>query len=65
MASGSLNRTVTAFAAGLFTFAFIIVAYGLWLLFGNLVIFAAAASVVIAVFVYLVDKLTDKGADVS
>ena len=65
MASGSLNRVVTAFAAGLFVFAFIILAYGLWLLFGNLVIFAAAASVVIAVFVYLVDKLTDKGQDVG
>lgn len=53
-----INRVTLAFAAAVFSFAFILVAYGLFLLFGNLVLYAGAASIVVGMLVYLIDALT-------
>lgn len=55
-----INRVTIAFAAAVFVFAFILLAYGLYLIFGNLVLYAAAAAVVAGMFVYLVDAVTSK-----
>jgi hypothetical protein len=55
-----INRVTIAFAAAVFIFAFILLAYGLYLVFGNLVLYAAAAGVVVGMFVYLVDAVTSK-----
>ena len=55
-----INRVTIAFAAAMFVFAFILLAYGLYLIFGNLVLYAAAAAVVAGMFVYLVDAVTSK-----
>ena len=53
-----ITLPVLALAAGLFVFAFVLLAYGLYLLFGQLVVFAAAAGVVAGLLVYLLDTLT-------
>lgn len=53
-----INRVTLAFAATVFAFAFILVAYGLYQLFGELVVYAAAASIVVGMLVYLIDALT-------
>jgi hypothetical protein len=53
-----ITLPVLALAAGLFVFTFVLLAYGLYLLFGQLVVFAAAAGVVAGLLVYLVDTLT-------
>jgi len=55
---GMITRTTLALAAGVFVFAFVLLAYGLYLIFGQLVIYAAAASVVVGLLVYLLDVLT-------
>jgi len=55
---GMINRITLAFAATVFAFAFILVAYGLYQLFGELVVYAAAASIVVGMLVYLIDALT-------
>jgi hypothetical protein len=55
-----VTRSVIALAAAAFVFAFILLAYGMFQIFGNLVIYAAAAGVVVGMFIYLVDALTTK-----
>lgn len=55
---GMINRVTLAFAGTMFAFAFILTAYGLYQLFGELVIYAAAASIVVGVLIYLFDALT-------
>jgi hypothetical protein len=55
-----MNRSVIALAASVFVFAFILLAYGLYELVGNLSIYAACAAIVVGMFVYLVDALTSK-----
>ena len=55
-----MTRTLLALVAGLFVFCFVLLSYGLYLLFGMLVLYAAAAAVVSATLVFVVDMLSEK-----
>jgi len=55
-----MNRSVIALATSVFVFAFILLAYGMYQLFGNLTIYAACAGIAVGMFVYLVDAITSK-----
>lgn len=51
-------RLMASLVVGLIFFTAIILGYGLYLLFGNLVIFAICAAVLAGVSVYLLDVIT-------
>lgn len=56
-----MNRITLSLGAIVFVFCFILLAQGLYLLFGDLVLYAAAAAVVAGCLVYLADALTERG----
>ena len=56
----AVTRTLVAFVVGLVVFCAILLSYGLYLLFGMLVVYAAAAAAVAATVVFIVDVLSEK-----
>jgi hypothetical protein len=57
-----MNRITLTLGSIVFVFCFILLAQGLYLLFGDLVVYAAAAAIVVGALVYLADVLTERGS---